>query len=171
SRITGAENPDLFVMSYSKEEMKVDNLFLVPKHFFVPEIIEKRKPLAETARRAGWTGCNILIDKIPPQGKIDIIKGRTEVSRKEISEKLGISDRLIVKDIKARGWLLDILNCVNSIKTNEFTLDDVYAFTSLLTEKHPNNNNIQPKIRQQLQFLRDKGVIEFTGKGRYRKLI
>jgi len=26
----------------------------------VPEIIERRKPLAITARRAGWIGCNIL---------------------------------------------------------------------------------------------------------------
>ncbi|MBA3061009.1 MAG: hypothetical protein FP832_05085 [Nitrospirae bacterium] len=27
---------------------------------------------------------------------------------------------------------------------------------------------IRPKIRQQLQILRDKGILEFTGKGRYK---
>ncbi|SRR6266436_6271728 len=36
--------------------LAVGNLFIVPKHFFVREIIEERKPLAVTARRAGWVG-------------------------------------------------------------------------------------------------------------------
>jgi type II restriction enzyme len=30
------------------------------------------------------------------------------------------------------------------------------------------NNNVKAKIRQQLQFLRDKSAIEFIGRGRYR---
>lgn len=60
-------------MSYSKAELKVRDFILIPKHFFVPDIIEKRAPLAPTARRAGWTGCNILINKIPEQGKIAIV--------------------------------------------------------------------------------------------------
>ncbi|HDT15115.1 MAG TPA: hypothetical protein ENN55_02790 [Firmicutes bacterium] len=34
-------------------------------------------------------------------------------------------------------------------------------------EIHPENRNIKPKIRQQLQFLRDKGYLYFEGKGRY----
>jgi type II restriction enzyme len=33
----------------------VNNFFVIPKYFFIPEIIEKRKPLSETAKRAGWT--------------------------------------------------------------------------------------------------------------------
>lgn len=56
NRITGNDNPDFFFMSYSKREMKVKNFVFVPKHFFVPDIIEKRKPLSPDARRAGWTG-------------------------------------------------------------------------------------------------------------------
>ncbi|MGN1131915.1 MAG: hypothetical protein ACI4RL_03340, partial [Ruminococcus sp.] len=31
-------------------------------------------------------------------------------------------------------------------------------------------HNVQAKIRQQLQLLRDKGFIEFTERGHYRKL-
>jgi type II restriction enzyme len=34
--------------------------------------------------------------------------------------------------------------------------------------KHPSNNNVKAKIRQQLQFLRDKGVLDFVGRGQYR---
>ena len=33
--------------------------------------------------------------------------------------------------------------------------------------KHPNNNNIQAKIRQQLQILRDKNFLKFTTRGKY----
>ncbi|MEF9988207.1 MAG: hypothetical protein RR504_07455 [Christensenellaceae bacterium] len=33
------------------------------------------------------------------------------------------------------------------------------------------NNNIQEKIRQQLQILRDRGVVEFIQRGKYRKIM
>ena len=51
----------------------------------------------------------------------------------------------------------------------EFTLADIYNFTTILKEKHPDNNNIEAKIRQQLQVLRDKGYLKFEGKGKYIK--
>jgi len=37
-------------------------------------------------------------------------------------------------------------------------------------DKYPNNNHIPDKIRQQLQFLRDKGFIVFKGHGVYKKI-
>jgi hypothetical protein len=39
-----------------------------------------------------------------------------------------------------------------------------------LQAKHPENHNIKVKTQsgQQLQFLRDKGAIEFLGRGHYR---
>ena len=55
-RITSNDNPDFFFMSYSKRELKVRDFILIPKHFFIPDIIERRKPLAPTARRAGNVG-------------------------------------------------------------------------------------------------------------------
>ena len=67
-RITSLRNPHLFVMTYAN--WTVNNLLIIPKFFFVPDIIEKRKPLADTARRAGWTGCNIEIGSIPESGTI-----------------------------------------------------------------------------------------------------
>lgn len=51
-----------------------------------------------------------------------------------------------------------------------FTLNQMYAFCEELKLKHPDNNHIQDKIRQQLQFLRDKGFIEFKGRGIYKKI-
>ena len=48
------------------------------------------------------------------------------------------------------------MNCIDSIKHNNFTIDDMYMFVPQLQILHPNNNFIQDKIRQQLQVLRDK---------------
>ncbi len=168
-RITENNNPDLFCMRYEKTSNCVTDLIFVPKHFFTPDIIERRNPLKPTARRANWVGCNILLEKIPEQAKIKIISNKTLYPITDIVNKVMLCDSLIIKDIGTRGWLLDILNCVNAIKSNEFSLHDIYQFEEKLAILHPDNNNIQPKIRQQLQFLRNKGFIEFLGDGRYIK--
>lgn len=169
-RITSNRNPDFFFMNYSKERQCVRDFIFIPKHFFVPDVIEMRKPLSETARRAGWVGCNILIDKIPSQGRINIISNGAVEEIATVVNKVNKCAALEIKDITARGWIMDILNCVNKIPTEEFLLADVYSYEKILSLKHPKNNNVQAKIRQQLQFLRDRGVIEFLGNGRYRKL-
>lgn len=170
-RITGNRNPDFFFMSYSRTEYAVKNLILIPKHFFVPAIIEKRKPLAQDARRAGWIGCNIVIEKIPEQGKIPIISNGKIIESKHVVEKVNISNRLETKDINARGWIMDVLNCVNKIPVHVFSLEDMYSFEPELQNKHPENHHVKPKIRQQLQLLRDRGFIGFLGNGMYRKLV
>ena len=55
-------------------------------------------------------------------------------------------------------------------KKETFTLDEIYKFEQKLKIKYPNNNFIKDKIRQQLQLLRDKGIIEFVGRGNYKKV-
>lgn len=70
---------------------------------------------------------------------------------------------------KEKGQYFDGFNCVNNIRSNEFCLQDVYGYADFFQSRHINNHNIEAKIRQQLQLLRDKGFIEFLGKGRYRK--
>ena len=61
-----------------------------------------------------------------------------------------------------------MMKCVERVGAREFTLDDVYAFEGALSAIYPGNRNVKPKIRQQLQVLRDRGFLEFTGRGRYR---
>lgn len=170
NRITSSDNPDLFVMQYSVN-LQVVNLTFVPKFFFTPSIIEKRKPLSATARRAGWIGCNILYSNIPQQGKIKIVSSQKLLDIKTVTEEYSKIKELKTDNIENRGWLLDILTCINNIDSVEFSLKEVYAFVELLQKKHINNNNIEAKIRQQLQILRDKGFIEFLGRGHYRKRI
>jgi hypothetical protein len=49
----------------------------------------------------------------------------------------------------------------------DFSLQDVYAFAAQLQELHPDNRHMRDKIRQQLQVLRDLGLIAFVVGGRY----
>lgn len=169
-RITSNNNPDFFILSYDTEVSHVENLWLIPKHFFVPDIVEKRKPLSETAQRAGWVGCNILFEKIPKQGQIEIIKDSCPVEKSVVMSKLRRASALRIDNIETRGWLLDVLTCVNQIKGTIITLEQMYAFEEILQKKHPENHNIRPKIRQQLQVLRDNGFLEFQDRGIYKKL-
>ncbi|MCQ2514795.1 MAG: restriction endonuclease [Ruminococcus sp.] len=169
-RITSDTNPELLLLEYSND-YRVNNLTLVPKFFFTPDIIEKRKPLADTAKRAGWIGCNILYSEIPSQGKIPIIKECNICDLKTVINKYKQIKKLQMKNIESRGWMIDVLNCINNINNDEFSLTDVYRFVDELQRKHINNHNVEAKIRQQLQFLRDKGFIEFLERGHYKKKI
>jgi len=169
-RITSDSNPDLFLLQYSKS-LSVTELLLIPRFFFVPDVIEKRKPLAATARRHGWVCCNILFGEIPQQGKISVIQNSRILDRQNVIQNYDRIKQLRTKSIDSRGWLLDVLSCINDIPKTEFNLSDVYGYVEVLQKKHINNNNVEAKIRQQLQFLRDKGFIEFLGKGQYRKAL
>jgi len=51
------------------------------------------------------------------------------------------------------------MKCVDEIGKSEFTLEDVYAFENALKLVYPDKNNVRPKIRQQLQVLRDRGYL------------
>jgi type II restriction enzyme len=77
-------NPSLFLLHYDLKKFAVRNFFVVPKHFFVREIIEARKPLAVTARRAGWIGSHILLNKIPQSGKIYFVRDGWVESRDSV---------------------------------------------------------------------------------------
>ncbi|MBQ7211184.1 MAG: hypothetical protein IJS19_00715 [Muribaculaceae bacterium] len=167
-RITSLNNPHLFALTHSN--LTVNSLMLIPSYFFVPDIIEKRPPLKESARRAGWVGCNINIGKVPECGKIAIIRNGQLEDKDKVLELYKRTLSLNVAKIESRGWLFDVLRCVEKIPSTAFRLEDVYKFTDELQLKHPDNRFVHAKIRQQLQYLRDRGFLEFTTRGNYKKI-
>ncbi len=168
-RLQESHNPNLFLLNYDLKNFQVQNFLVIPKHFFVPDIIEKRKPLSQTAHRAGWVGCNILLQSIPESGKIFFVKNKTiELKDKVLAEWQKTLFLREEKKISAKGWLLDVMMCIEKLGHKDFSLDEVYGFENALSKKHPDNRHIKDKIRQQLQFLRDKGYLEFVERGRYR---
>jgi type II restriction enzyme len=167
-RLAASNNPNLLLLNYDLKSLAVVNLFIVPKHFFVREIIEERKPLALTARRAGWVGSKILLDRIPESGKIHIVQGSVVRAKELVLAEWQRTLFLRDESPDTRGWLLDVMKCVESLGKREFTLDEVYAFERHLGDLYPGNQNVKPKIRQQLQYLRDRGFIDFVSRGNYR---
>lgn len=169
-RIKSINNPNFFFMHYNKFNLEIENFVMVPKYFFSPDIIEKRKPLSPMAKRAGWIGCNILLNQIPNEGRIYIIQNKKELPIENVINKVHRTDFLRSSKLKERGWTLDVLNCVNQIENTVFNLEQMYKFEEILSIKHPENHHVKDKIRQQLQMLRENGVIEFVGRGWYRKI-
>ena len=165
--------PHYAFLDYSWDSWMVTGLFMVPGHFITRSVIQKREPLRQTARRAGWVGSNILLDKVTPEGRINLLYEGTcrdpSVVRAEWRKVAFLGS-----DMRARGgWGADVLSCVRQMESEtgdkEFTLQAFYSrFTESLSHLHPDNNNVQAKIRQQLQVLRCGGMLEFLGRGRYR---
>jgi type II restriction enzyme len=168
-RINSNKNPNFFFLNYSKS-WKVENFLIIPKQFFTPEIIVKRKPLSSEAKRAGWIGCNIDISSVVHAGKVFLIRDSKLINKKLVGQAFKQTLFLREKNIDSKGWILDVMSCVDKLNSDIFTLDEMYSFESILKTKYPNNNFIKDKIRQQLQLLRDKGFVEFIGRGKYRKI-
>lgn len=167
-RITSSQNPNFLFLSYDNK-YSISDLFLIPKHFMIPEIIEQRQPLSLTARRSGWVGCNILLSNLPQIGKIPYVLKSTTIEKEVIRNKWESAFKLRTQPSHSKGWIYEILRLIENLGSNSFTLHDIYSFEASLKYRFPENNNIRPKIRQQLQILRDMGYISFLGQARYLK--
>jgi type II restriction enzyme len=168
--ILSDRTPNLYVLHYDLTHWAVRTVILIPHFAFALSAIECRPPLAATARRAGWIGCNILLNKIPADARIPIVESGDSVPASEVRQAYNRLRPLENLKVETRGWTLDVLNVVRSLNKKEFSLADVYAHSDELAELHPQNAHIPHKIRQQLQVLRDLGLLEFLGAGSYRLL-
>jgi type II restriction enzyme len=162
--------PNLFVMHYASDEWSVRNVLLIPRFVFTAAAIERRRPLGLNARRSGWVGCNILLSAIPMSARICVVENGISTAPKKVRAQYRRLKPFAEMKSYVRGWTLDILRIVQSFGKREFGLAEVYAFERELSRFHPENRHIQPKIRQQLQILRELGFVQFLGDGRYRPL-
>jgi type II restriction enzyme len=166
--ILGDRTPNLFVLHYDLDTWAVRTVLLVPHFAFSLSAVERRKPLASSARRAGWVGCNILLEKIPVHARIPVVSQGSPHTPREVRDSYDRLRPLEKLRVDKRGWTLDVLQVVQSLRKLEFTLADVYAHTDALANLYPNNAHVRDKIRQQLQVLRDLGLLNFLGDGSYR---
>ncbi|MFA6195992.1 MAG: DpnI domain-containing protein [Sulfurimonas sp.] len=165
-RINSNSNPNFYFLNYDKNNFDVINFCAVPNYFFTPNIIIPRKK--GIPNRPNYIMCSIDISGIPNTGKIFFIKDREIISKTKVLDDW--NKTLFLKEsnnIQTKGWLLDMIQCIEKLGDNSFSLSDLYSFENYLKIKHPENNNIQAKIRQQLQILRDKGFLKFTTRGKY----
>jgi len=166
-RILENRCPHFAFLRYDTADWRVTELLLVPGHFVTRAVIERSRPLSRRARRAGWIGCNILLPMIPPHGRVHVVANRTPAPPPVVRAAWARFYWLAGRDVESRGWTADVLRCLAELGRREFTLAEVYAFEGELARLHPANRNIRAKIRQQLQVLRDRGIVRFLSRGRY----
>jgi type II restriction enzyme len=161
------QQPNLFLLTY-RLPFSVTDLSVIPRRFLVAPIVIKRKPLSTNARRAGWVGCNLSLALIPRTAIIPCMVDGSVIAHEVIRRhwhKTAVLDEL---GFSARGWAAITLGLVERIQKREFSIDDVYQYEIAVAKLFPENRHIRPKLRQQMQVLRDLGLIAFLGNGRYR---
>jgi len=162
-------SPNWSFLRYDRNDYLVVDLMIVPKHFMTLDAVEKREPLSDDARRSGWVGSNILLDRLPQDAHLYVVKEREVIPKQTVRKEWKRFEFLGTKDVHARGWLNDVLMCVRDLGKEVFTLQELYDYEDKLKELYPNNKHVKAKIRQQMQELRDGGVVEFVDdRGTYR---
>jgi type II restriction enzyme len=168
SAIRNDETPNFYFMQYDLATWSVQNLLLVPSFAFPASAIIKRKALAATARRAGWVGCNIALNRIPVEARISVIANSKVAPTNDVRTQFARVKPLREIRTKERGWTLDVLNAVRSLGKAEFTNEDAYTLVPHLERLHPDNRHVRDKIRQRLQVLRDSGLLIHLDRGHWR---
>ncbi len=165
SAIREDRTPNLLLLSYKQTTWQVLDLLIIPHFAFSEQAIIPRKPLALTARRAGWIGCNIDLSQIAPEARIPIIQNGLEVCSSAVSDRFSKLKPLSQLKSKERGWTLAVLNAIQTSGLANFTTQDAYVFEKQLQLIFPSNRHIRQKIRQQLQVLRDLGLLAHVSRG------
>ena len=161
--------PSLILLRYDPVGWMVTDLEVVHHSCITTSSLIRHKPLSSRAQRHGWEGCSISLTSIPALGRIKVVKKGSVRSKTAVLEQWRQGDRLLQTEPQDRGWVADVLKCVDGLHST-FTLENVYSFEKELGAKHPKNQHVRAKIRQQLQILRDLGLIEFVTPGTYRRL-
>lgn len=68
--------------------------------------------------------------------------------------------------ITLQGWQKLVFS---KLPNNEFQTSDLYKYALEFVQTYPENRNVEAKIRQVLQQLRDLGIILHLGEGRWKK--
>jgi type II restriction enzyme len=165
--IREGNTPTFLLLEYAKS-WSISGLRAIHHSLITEAAVEARKPLATSARRAGWIGCNIVLPAIAIEGQIQIVQSGVLQPKSRARTAFARLENLSSLPYKDRSWAATILNMLHRLPTRDFKLADVYRFDSELQKLFPGNNHIKPKIRQQLQVLRDAGILVFLGEGKYR---
>ena len=158
--------PNLLILHYSPDWL-VRNLLLIPSAFFSETAIEKRTPLSSRARRAGWVGCNILLDHIPQDGKIVMVSDGCAVEEQQVREEFSRVKKLAEIPPTLRGWTLDVLTAIRRLGKSRFSLQELYQLESYLQGIHPQNQNVRPKYASSSRYFAAWACWSSRARGRY----
>ena len=165
--------PHYAFLQYAPALAQVTDLFLVPGHLLNAGMISRRNPLSPTARRSGWVGSTILLGLLPPDVRVIVISEGIVRAPQQARSDWKRYSFLRTDHRSSGGWGADVLLCARTLiretSSLEFTLQEFYQrFTREFQLRYPDNQHVEAKIRQQLQVLRDGGILTFLGRGKYR---
>lgn len=164
--IRSGRTPTLLLLEFSRG-WSVEGLTAIHHSLLTQDCIVSRKPLGPLARRAGWTGCNIILPGIAPEGRIAIITNGKANAREATRKAFARLQFIEEMPTQRRNWAATLFNLLRRLPSDSFSLKDAYGFEEVLSKFYPENNNLRPKIRQQLQVLRDVGILRFVSRGQY----
>jgi type II restriction enzyme len=162
--------PNIVLLEYDREQFVVRNLTAIHRTLISPKAIRPRHALSQNAQRAGWRGCGLDLGLIPLAGRVRIVESGRLVDWPIVREAWKRFEFMIRIQPMSRGWNRDILALLQTLPSATFRLDEAYRFEKQLRDLHPQNLNIRPKIRQQLQVLVAQGVLRRERPGTYTRL-
>ena len=158
-------SPSLILLRYSLDTWTVRDLIVIPSFALSEQAIVPRKPLAIHARRAGWVGCNIDLGRIAPDARVQVVNNGEIIPPSEVGARYARLRPLSAIAPKQRGWTLAVFSAIQTKMHNYFSTQDAYTLENDLSAIFPRNRNVRPKIRQQLQVLRDLGLLKHLDRG------
>lgn len=167
SALESDDAPNFQLMRYDSARHAVLDFFALHRALLSPRAIEERPPLSAAARRPGWVGCTIHLEKLPEGALVPMVRGGIPRPFPAIRWDWQRFAPLAQLHPRERSWVSDVLGCVQEIPGGAFTLAQVYAFEARLSAAHPTNAHVRPKIRQQLQSLVRLGILRRVAPGLY----
>lgn len=132
-RLAEPRSPIFLFLAYSSVSSLVLNLFAIPPYLLGASAVVERQPLAPTARRAGWIGCSIRLDRVPTAGRIDYVKDGVAIPKSLVLETWRRTTFLAsIGGLEQRSWTLCVMRCIESLQTDTFMLSDMYGFQAQL---------------------------------------
>lgn len=92
---------------------------------------------------------------------------RTSAIVNQLKEKEKKLPKPVPTKTEIFGWMKLVYE---RLPSGQFRTSDIYSYEEEFQEIYPENRNIHAKIRQQLQFLRDIGLIKNPGRDRWEKI-
>jgi HKD family nuclease len=181
----GIYHPKLYLLRASDSVMSIvgsSNLTAggLSKNLEINVLIEGQmgdEPISDSY--ASFSRLKFQLNKAPDEQFIELYseafqqqrKAAKDQSRNNIMRAFKEKAASLPRPTPTRRDIVGWLELVYDALPNEvFTNEQVYAYEQLFHRQYPNNRNIRAKIRQQLQILRDMGMIEHLGASQWRKL-
>jgi len=98
------------------------------------------------------------------------VEALQERKTKEIIRQLKEKEKVLPRPSPAESGLFGWMKLVyGRLPSGPFRTSDMYRYEEEFHRIYPGNRNIKAKIRQQLQFLRDMGLVKNLGRGIWEK--